>query len=87
MIRRIIQTALTSLDSMWSNKVRSFVTMLGIIIGVGAVVLIMSIGAGAQSLILSQIEGIGGNAVIVLPGHSEDGNPLDALSNFSFKEF
>jgi putative ABC transport system permease protein len=57
--------------------------MLGIIVGVGAVVVIMSIGAGAQGLLLSQIESIGANAIIVIPGYSEDGNPFDALSNFA----
>jgi len=83
MFGRIIQSIKNSTDSLWENKARSFVTMLGIIIGVGSVVLIMSIGAGAQNLILSQIQSIGGNAVVVLPGHSEDGNPFDVLSNFS----
>ena len=83
MFGRLIQTAITSIGSLWANKMRSLVTMLGIIIGVGSVVLIMSIGAGAQSLILSQIESIGGNALMVLPGHSESDNPLDALTNFA----
>jgi len=83
MLNKVIHSALTTLDSLWSNKVRSFVTMLGIIVGVGAVIVIMSIGAGAQGLLLSQIESIGANAIIVIPGHSEEGNPLDALSNFA----
>ncbi len=57
------------------NKVRSFLTMLGIIIGVMAVVVIMSVGAGAQSLILNQIKGLGSNLVGVLPGKSDDKGP------------
>ncbi len=56
-------------------KARSFLTMLGIIIGVGAVILIMSVGAGAQSLILNQIESLGTNMVVVLPGASDDDAP------------
>ena len=57
------------------NKIRSFLTMLGIIIGVMAVVVIMSVGAGAQSLILNQIKGLGSNLVGVLPGKSDDKGP------------
>jgi len=49
--------------------------MLGIIIGVGAVVLIMSLGAGAQSLILGQLEGFGGDLIGVLPGQSDSNGP------------
>jgi len=49
--------------------------MLGIIIGVGAVVLIMSLGAGAQSLILGQLDGFGGDIIGVLPGQSDANGP------------
>lgn len=58
-----------------SNKTRSFLTMLGIIIGVAAVILIMSLGAGAQSLILSQLDGFGGDLIGVLPGKSDERGP------------
>ena len=49
--------------------------MLGIIIGVASVVIIMAIGSGAQSLILSQIETVGTNKIAIFPGKSEDGPP------------
>lgn len=49
--------------------------MLGIIIGVGAVIVIVSVGAGAQSLILSQVKSLGSNLVGILPGKSENNGP------------
>lgn len=58
-----------------ANRRRSILTMLGIIIGVAAVIVIIAIGAGAQSLILSQVETFGANLVGVLPGKSEDSGP------------
>lgn len=64
-----------SVKALLANKGRSFLTMLGIIIGVGAVVLIISLGAGAQSLILDQIKSTGSNLVGVLPGKSESNGP------------
>ena len=69
-----------STAALLTNKARSFLTMLGIIIGVGAVVMIMSLGAGAQSLIISQIKGLGGNLIGILPGKSEtDGPPATVM--------
>ncbi|PKM91530.1 multidrug ABC transporter substrate-binding protein [Candidatus Falkowbacteria bacterium HGW-Falkowbacteria-1] len=65
----------TSIRSLTSNKARSFLTMLGIIIGVASVIVIISVGAGAQSLILGQIEGIGTNLIAVTPGKSDDSGP------------
>lgn len=54
--------------------------MLGIIIGVGAVIVIMSVGAGAQSLILSQFKTFGSDLIGVLPGKAENnGPPASAL--------
>ncbi len=58
-----------------NNKLRSFLTMLGIIIGVAAVIVIMSVGSGAQSLILDQVESLGSNVVGVLPGKAEGAGP------------
>lgn len=56
-----------ALDGLLSNKLRSSLTMLGVIIGVGAVIALMSIGAGAQAEITSQINSIGTNLLIVMP--------------------
>jgi putative ABC transport system permease protein len=61
--------------SILSNKKRSFLTMLGMIVGVGSVISIMAIGAGAESYVFSQLEVFGGNLVGVLPGASEEDGP------------
>jgi len=57
------------------SKVRSFLTMLGIVIGVMAVIIVMSVGAGAQSLIINQVKGLGSNLIGVIPGASDDSGP------------
>jgi len=75
----LIKSFKNSVVSIWSNKIRSLLTMLGIIIGVGAVIIIMSIGAGAQSLILAQIKSLGTNIIGVFPGSTEDGMPATAM--------
>jgi len=49
--------------------------MLGIIIGIAAVIIIMSVGAGAQNLILSQIKTLGSDLITILPGGSEEMGP------------
>lgn len=59
------------LREMWSHKIKSFLTMLGIMIGIMAVVLIDSVGSGAQSLISSQLTNFGTNIVAIVPGSSE----------------
>lgn len=59
---------------------RLFLTILGIVIGVAAVIMVMSIGASAQKLVVSQVEKIGSNVIAVLPGASEeDGPPAEAF--------
>lgn len=69
---QLIKTAFRALNA---TRRRSLLTMLGIIIGVSAVIIIMAIGAGAQSLILSQVQTFGSNLVGVLPGKSEKNGP------------
>ncbi len=70
LIAQNIQNALRALTA---NKTRSFLTMLGIIIGVGAVVALLAIGNGATASITGEIEGIGSNLVSVLPGSYQMG--------------
>ena len=55
-------------DSITSNALRSLLTMLGIIIGVGALITMLSIGAGAQARIAEQIASLGANVLMILPG-------------------
>ncbi|MDD4902353.1 MAG: ABC transporter permease [Patescibacteria group bacterium] len=71
----IRQCAKASLSSLLANKTRSFLTMLGIIIGVAAVIMIMSLGAGAQGLIINQIKTFGTNKIGILPGKAEANGP------------
>jgi putative ABC transport system permease protein len=76
----IRQCVRASLNSLLSNKTRSFLTMLGIIIGVAAVIIVMALGAGAQGLILNQVETIGANKIGILPGNADpNGPPASAM--------
>lgn len=62
------------------NKRRSFLTTLGIVIGITAVIMVMTIGAGAQELILGQLKQRGTNMIAVLSGASdEEGPPAQAF--------
>jgi putative ABC transport system permease protein len=61
-----------ALDSLSSNKLRSALTVLGIVIGVGAVIGIMAVGTGAQNAITGQISAIGTNLMFVFRGGNED---------------
>lgn len=57
-----------ALEGLKANKLRSILTMLGIIIGVGAVIAMVSLGMGVQEKVRSSIAGLGSNLLIVLPG-------------------
>jgi putative ABC transport system permease protein len=62
-----------ALDGLVVNKMRSALTMLGVIIGVGAVIALMSIGEGAQATITEEITSVGTNLLFVSPGAFEGG--------------
>lgn len=68
----IFQAVIEALQSLSSNKLRSGLTILGIVIGVGAVIAMVSIGRGAQGTITGSIEGIGTNLVFIFSGGSEE---------------
>lgn len=63
-------------ETLWSltgNKVRSALTMLGIVIGIASVIAMVAIGQGAQNSIAASIESIGSNLIIVMPGAARNG--------------
>jgi putative ABC transport system permease protein len=60
------------------NKMRSFLTMLGIIIGITAVIIVLSVGESVQGLILNEVKSIGSNLIGILPGHAEEDGPPSA---------
>ena len=68
----ILQPFFEALESLSSNKMRSGLTILGIIIGVGAVIAMVSIGRGAEATITDSIQGIGTNLLFVFRGGSSD---------------
>ena len=68
----LFQSIIEALESLSANKLRSGLTILGIVIGVGAVIAMVSIGRGAQATITGSIEGIGTNLLFVFRGGSED---------------
>jgi putative ABC transport system permease protein len=70
----MITAILEAFESLSANKMRSALTMLGIMIGVGAVIAMLGLGAGTEAAITSEIEAIGTNLLYVTPGGEAD-NP------------
>ena len=66
----------TAIIGLKTNKTRSFLTVLGIVIGIASVILMMSLGDGAQNLILRQIMSMGANNVYVEPGAFSGGGDM-----------
>jgi putative ABC transport system permease protein len=62
-----------ALGALLRNRSRSMLTMLGVVIGVAAVIVTVAIGAGARTSVAAQINGLGSNMVIVLPGSVNQG--------------
>ena len=68
-----LESVRVSLRALRANKLRSILTMLGIIIGVSAVIAMVGIANGATAQITSQIQGLGSNLLIVSPGQASSG--------------
>jgi putative ABC transport system permease protein len=66
------QAIIEAFESLAANKVRASLTILGIVIGVAAVIAMVSVGRGAQATITDSINGIGTNLIFVFRGGSED---------------
>jgi len=74
-----------AIQAIWNKKIRSFLTMLGVIIGVFAIVLLIGIGEGVKSEVTGQIEGLGSNLLFITPGAGgPSGGPMGG-GGISFK--
>lgn len=71
-----------AVQSVWSNKIRSFLTMLGIIIGISSVIVLMGMGQGTKESVSQQIESLGTNLITV----SITGNRNKAFSSKELNE-
>jgi len=78
-IRHTFKTAILGLHT---HKMRAFLTILGIVIGITAIILVMSVGRGAQNLVLAQVQGLGSKTIFVIPGREAHG-PSDIAQTFS----
>ena len=70
-------------QSILKNKMRTLLTMLGIIIGVGAVLVMVAIGEGAQSQIQDRINNLGTNMIVITPGSSTQGGVSQGAQSFN----
>ena len=70
---RVLEIFRIAFDALLRNKMRSLLTMLGIIIGVGAVIAMVAIGQGAQASVDAQISSLGTNVLLVFPGSTSRG--------------
>ncbi|GIK71793.1 MAG: hypothetical protein BroJett021_07810 [Chloroflexota bacterium] len=72
---KVIEALRIAMRALAANKLRSVLTMLGIIIGVGAVIALMSIGRGVEKYVTDQFAGLGSNLLFIAPGQISDGPP------------
>ncbi|HAM24986.1 MAG TPA: permease [Actinobacteria bacterium] len=63
-----------AVDALRANRLRSLLTMLGVIIGVAAVVVLVAIGSGAKAEVEQQVQGLGSNLILVVPGSAKVGD-------------
>ncbi len=67
-LERLREAARMSVQAIWAHKLRSCLTMLGIIIGIAAVVCVMALGRGSQEKIVADISAMGTNTIDIFPG-------------------
>lgn len=84
-MQTLISEIKITVKNLLARKGRSFLTILGIIIGVAGVIIIISLGAGAQSLVLGQITKIGSNLVSVSPSKSNEKGPPASVFGVQIK--
>jgi len=88
-MKRIIKFIGIALRSLLNNKSQALLTMMGIVIGIGSVILMVSVGKGAESLILVSVQSFGNKSIFVQPGGGERGGPpsITAIDKLKYKDY
>ena len=76
----VLESIRVALQGLAANKLRSSLTMLGIVIGVGAVIALLALGQGTQAAVTEEIQGIGSNLIFITPGSEEGHGPMATRS-------
>jgi len=80
-MKRLLATFKLALRAMWRNKMRTILTMLGMIIGVGAVIVVVGLGNGASAQVEAQIASLGRNVIMVYSGGVNRGGARSGWGN------
>ena len=75
----LVESITSAYKTLVHNKVRSFLTMLGIVIGIMSVIVVMSLGDSAKGLILNEVKTLGSNLIIIMPGKTNPKGPPSTL--------
>ena len=78
--RRLVKVAVQSIVK---NSLRTLLTMLGVVIGVGSVTIMVAIGQGAQAQIREQVDSLGTNMIVITPGSSNQGGVNQGAASFN----
>ncbi|MBL7060991.1 MAG: ABC transporter permease [Actinobacteria bacterium] len=81
-MKRIFENIKIAFKSLGSNRLRTFLTMLGIIIGVGAVVAVMGVSAGVEASIIENVQSVGANMITISPGREQAGGQEEMRRRF-----
>ena len=76
------ETLRVAWEALLANKLRSALTMLGIIIGVGSVIAVIAIGRGTQAAVVGELQGLGGQVFQIFPGGDPTGRVLERVEPF-----
>ena len=71
----LLESIRLALVGLTANKLRAFLTMLGIIIGVAAVITLISVGRGVEAVVIDEFQGLGNNLLFVFPGDIDPSDP------------
>ncbi|MCY7392727.1 MAG: ABC transporter permease, partial [Leptolyngbyaceae cyanobacterium CAN_BIN12] len=69
----VFEVLTMALNALWSNRLRTALTMLGVVIGIASVITVTSVGQGVQKATEQQIQALGSNVMLVLSGVARSG--------------
>lgn len=82
----LLETLRVAWEALVANKMRSILTMIGIIIGVGSVIAVVAIGRGTESAVLGELQGLGAGVFYIMPGSVSSSDALSRIEPISERD-